>query len=113
MSISVTIDPAVENLAVGLVEATGVTIGESDEQLLAHCREVVQRVAATGPEGGDQRRQSVRQLLRLGGFKPSGATSPRRNICCERPARTDSGRSYSMRLMCSMWSRSRAACRSR
>jgi DNA/RNA-binding domain of Phe-tRNA-synthetase-like protein len=31
---------------------------------------------STGPEGGDTRRQAVRQLLRSGGFKPSGRSKP-------------------------------------
>jgi DNA/RNA-binding domain of Phe-tRNA-synthetase-like protein len=74
--IEVTIDNAVQNLAVGLIEATGVTIGESSPELQAHCDTVAARVRQEDSAGGESRRQAVRALLRAGGFKPAGRSKP-------------------------------------
>jgi DNA/RNA-binding domain of Phe-tRNA-synthetase-like protein len=76
MAIPLTIDPSVEDLAVGLVQVGGVQIAPPGEQLVEHCRAACTAVAAHGPEGGDERRQAVRRLLRRGGFKPSGRNKP-------------------------------------
>ncbi len=76
MGLQVTIDESVRELAVGLVEATGLTIAAADGELVEYCRESVRRTVAEGPQGGDERRQAVRRLLRLGGFKPSGRSKP-------------------------------------
>ncbi|MCU0959249.1 MAG: hypothetical protein MUF48_04025 [Pirellulaceae bacterium] len=70
------IDAAVAELAVGLVEAVGLTIAPPTAALTAECHAHVARVCQTGPEGGDGRRQAVRDLLRAGGFKPSGRNKP-------------------------------------
>ena len=78
--IAVTIDDAVQNLAVGLIEATGVVIGESNAELQAHCDATAARVRQEDSAGGESRRQAVRALLRAGGFKPAGAASRRRSI---------------------------------
>ena len=43
---------------------------------MQHCPAEVEAVVASGPEGGDDRRQAVRRLLRQGGFKPSGRNKP-------------------------------------
>lgn len=76
MDTVLTIDPAVANLRVGLVEARAVTIAEPDPMLLSICHAAVAKFLSQGPEGGDLRRQAVRRLLRLGGFKPSGRNKP-------------------------------------
>ncbi len=76
MTCQLTIDPQVQDLAVGLVEATGVTIAPSAAALTELCRSWVARAAETGPEGGEELRQAVRRLLRAGGFKPSGRNKP-------------------------------------
>ncbi len=91
MSVLVTIDSGVQDLAVGLVEAIGVTIAAAGVDLMEECRQAVARARIEGPEGGDARRQAVRGLLRCGGFKPSGATSRHRSICCVWPASRASG----------------------
>jgi DNA/RNA-binding domain of Phe-tRNA-synthetase-like protein len=72
----VTIDPAVQNLVAGIAEARGVHVEPAAAALRSYCREVVDRTLADGIRGGDARRQSVRQLLRCGGFKPSGRNKP-------------------------------------
>jgi DNA/RNA-binding domain of Phe-tRNA-synthetase-like protein len=72
----VVIDSAVRDLTVGLIEATDIVLAPSDPALIEICRSAVAAVMSTGPEGGDTRRQAVRQLLRYGGFKPSGRSKP-------------------------------------
>ena len=64
MACQLTIDSEVQDLAVGLVEATGVTIAPPDAALTEHCRSRVARAVEVGPEGGDERRQAVRRMLR-------------------------------------------------
>lgn len=71
-----TIDPQVQNLAVGLIEAQGVAIRPPEPAQVHECQRDVKGVIENGPEGGDERRQAVRTLLRLGGFKPSGRNKP-------------------------------------
>ncbi len=76
MPCQVAIDSAVRDLTVGLIEATNMVLAPSDPALIEVCRTAVASTVATGPEGGDTRRQAVRQLLRYGGFKPSGRSKP-------------------------------------
>jgi DNA/RNA-binding domain of Phe-tRNA-synthetase-like protein len=73
---TVTIHEDVVGLAVALVEATEVRIGPADQTLQQICRDAAARVAADGPAGGDARRTAVRDLLRYGGYKPSGRSKP-------------------------------------
>jgi DNA/RNA-binding domain of Phe-tRNA-synthetase-like protein len=74
--LDLTIDSAVQNLAVGYVEAHDIHIRSAEAPLRDFCREVAERTLAHGMRGGDARRQAVRQLLRCGGFKPSGRNKP-------------------------------------
>ncbi len=76
MTIRVAIESAVGDLAVGLIEASQLVLAPSDPELVASCRSAVKDFQVTGPEGDDERRQAVRQLLRRGGFKPSGRSKP-------------------------------------
>lgn len=76
MTLQVSIDAAVTDLAVGLVEAIDLTIAPPTADLTAECLALVAQVRQAGPEGGDARRQAVRRLLRAGGFKPSGRNKP-------------------------------------
>ncbi len=76
MTCHVTVDPSVADLALGLVEATEVTIAPAEPALTEYCRSWVTRIGQSQPEGGDDRRQAVRRLLRAGGFKPSGRNKP-------------------------------------
>ncbi len=71
-----TIDARVKDLLVGLVEAGGMRIAASPPELVAYCSQSVRLAVQEGPEGADERRQAVRQLLRWGGFKPSGRSKP-------------------------------------
>jgi DNA/RNA-binding domain of Phe-tRNA-synthetase-like protein len=74
--VEVNIQEDVADLAVALVEATGVHIAPSDDELRRACEEAAATVVAEGPAGGDARRQAVRDLLRRGGYKPSGRSKP-------------------------------------
>jgi DNA/RNA-binding domain of Phe-tRNA-synthetase-like protein len=76
MTLRLTIDPAIVDLALGLVEASDITIAHSDAALTDYCQSWVARVMETEPEGGDDRRQAVRRMLRAGGFRPSGRNKP-------------------------------------
>ena len=76
MAIRLAIDAAVQDLAVGLVEAKGLRIAESSGELGAFCRSAVEQVSRQGVAGGDERRDAVRRLLRHGGFKPAGRSKP-------------------------------------
>jgi DNA/RNA-binding domain of Phe-tRNA-synthetase-like protein len=76
MAIRLTIDAAVQDLAVGLIDAKGVTIAEPSDELRQYCRRQVDQVAQSGTVGGDERRDAVRRLLRHGGFKPAGRNKP-------------------------------------
>lgn len=76
MDVKLTIAEDVRDLAVGVVTVSGARIEESDSALLEHCDAAVRRVLSDGADGGDARRAAVRQLLRHGGFKPSGRNKP-------------------------------------
>ncbi len=76
MTVQLTIDPTVVDLAVGLVEASDMTIAPPAAALTEYCQACVARVRESEPEGGGPRRQAVRSLLRAGGFKPSGRNKP-------------------------------------
>jgi DNA/RNA-binding domain of Phe-tRNA-synthetase-like protein len=71
--VTIQIDDSVANLAVAVVQAEGVTIETSSAELRAYCDEATRSAAKNDQE---QRRQAVRALLRLGGFKPSGRSKP-------------------------------------
>ncbi len=76
MGIRLAMDPAVQDLAVGLVDAKGMRIADPSTELREHCMEEVGRIAQAGMTGGDDRRDAVRRLLRHGGFKPAGRNKP-------------------------------------
>lgn len=59
-------------LLVGLVFVEGLNVGPAPEELRAWCDEVM-RTAADPPEAT---RQAIRQLLKRGGFKPTGRNKP-------------------------------------
>jgi DNA/RNA-binding domain of Phe-tRNA-synthetase-like protein len=70
-----TIDGEVQDLALGLVEVSGAFIGPAGDELRRYCGRVVM-AARENADAGEPRRQAVRQLLRYGGFKPSGRSKP-------------------------------------
>jgi DNA/RNA-binding domain of Phe-tRNA-synthetase-like protein len=74
--LELTIDGQISGLAIALVEARGLRIGESPAALKDYCAEVARRVASAGLAGGEGRRSAVRELLRRGGFKPAGRSKP-------------------------------------
>ena len=63
-------------LRAGLVQATDVKVADSPPELLTHAQQIVQRTLESGLAGGDARRMGIRELLRAGGFKPSGRNKP-------------------------------------
>jgi DNA/RNA-binding domain of Phe-tRNA-synthetase-like protein len=69
------IDKAVTNLTVA-VAAAEVRIAAADDSLQNQALEVAKRTAREGLRGGETRRTAVRQLLRAGGFRPSGRNKP-------------------------------------
>lgn len=71
--IDLSIDRSVRGLILGLVLAEGVSIEAAPSELRGHCDEVAHRAAANDRP---QRRLEVRNLLRMGGFKPSGRSKP-------------------------------------
>jgi DNA/RNA-binding domain of Phe-tRNA-synthetase-like protein len=74
--IQIEIDQTVSNLAIGVVEAGGLTIGPPGDDLREYCADAARQVAANGSAGGETRRQAIRALLRAGGFKPAGRNKP-------------------------------------
>lgn len=60
----------------GLVQATETRVTDSPPELLAQARQVAERTLKSGLPGGDRRRTAIRELLRAGGFKPSGRNKP-------------------------------------
>jgi DNA/RNA-binding domain of Phe-tRNA-synthetase-like protein len=76
VAFELSVDPCVRDLALGLVEVAGATIGPGGAEQRAACEQAVKRVAAEDMAGGESRRAAVRQLLRYGGFKPSGRSKP-------------------------------------
>lgn len=73
---TVTVCEDVVGLAVALVEAHEVRIGPADQMLQQICLDAAAQVAAADSQGGDARRTAVRNLLRHGGYKPSGRSKP-------------------------------------
>ena len=76
MPVTLTVDSQVQDLAVGLVEATGIQIGAASEPLRQYAAQVAERVRQQGLRGGDERRTAVRRLLRAGGYRPAGRNKP-------------------------------------
>lgn len=72
----VSIDLGVVDLAVVLVEARGVQLDAAGPELRQTCDEASAAASTGGSAGGDGRRQAVRDLLRRGGYKPSGRSKP-------------------------------------
>src|SRR5262245_16648493 len=61
-----------QGLAVGVIAATGVTVGPSPVDL----RGVIEACIGAKGFASEARRTAVRDLLRRGGFKPSGRNKP-------------------------------------
>lgn len=70
------IEEKIQGLRLAWVEAKGVSLGPAPTALQERCEEVAQSVLQEGLPGGDQRRGAIRDLLRQGGFKPSGRSKP-------------------------------------
>jgi DNA/RNA-binding domain of Phe-tRNA-synthetase-like protein len=76
MVVEITVDSKVSGLALALVEAADVKIGDACSDLRAYSNEVAAQVRRNGLPGGEERRSAVRELLRCGGFKPAGRSKP-------------------------------------
>jgi DNA/RNA-binding domain of Phe-tRNA-synthetase-like protein len=66
----------IPQLLVAVVEAEDVVIQAASDELRRVCEDAVRRVLTGGMAGGEPRRRAVRDLLRSGGFKPSGRSKP-------------------------------------
>lgn len=74
--IELKIECEIPDLSVALVELCDIKVEPTPEDMIAHIRNVVEVVAKEGIPGGELRRQAIRDLLRSGGFKPSGRSKP-------------------------------------
>src|SRR5687768_8683584 len=74
--IQIEIDSSVRDLCVGVVMARSVAIVPAGDDLRTACEQKTKHVREQGMEGGEQRREAVRQMIRAGGFKPSGRNKP-------------------------------------
>lgn len=72
----VSIAPEVKQLRLAIVEGFGLDVKPSRVEWRDYARPLVEQVKTNGPAGGQPRRDAVRQLLRFGGFKPSGRSKP-------------------------------------
>jgi DNA/RNA-binding domain of Phe-tRNA-synthetase-like protein len=63
-------------LRAGLVQATNAQVADSPPELRTRAQQVVSQTLESGLPGGDRRRTAIRELLRAGGFKPSGRNKP-------------------------------------
>jgi DNA/RNA-binding domain of Phe-tRNA-synthetase-like protein len=66
----------IPKLMAAIVEASGVQIAAAGAELTEYCTAAAREAAAHGLAGGDLRRNAIRELLRGGGFKPSGRSKP-------------------------------------
>ncbi len=66
----------VPGLALAIVELHGVKVGPSCEELREQCDEAVRVVVENGWPNMEVRKKEIRQLLRTGGYKPSGRNKP-------------------------------------
>jgi DNA/RNA-binding domain of Phe-tRNA-synthetase-like protein len=63
-------------LSLGVVEVSGGTVGPASAELTELAAQLAVRVGAGDYEIPEDRRRAVRQLLKLGGFSPSGRNRP-------------------------------------
>jgi len=75
------------DLLVGIVEAHGVTISDSDDALRAQLESLVAMRSASWPP--DDVKKGIRDLLRRGGYKPAGRGKPASEYLAGAAARGD------------------------
>ena len=77
MAFHLSVDPALDALAIAAIEFTGVAVSESSIELRAWCHQIATDVAARADSVADESlRQAVRAMLRYGKFKASGRSKP-------------------------------------
>jgi DNA/RNA-binding domain of Phe-tRNA-synthetase-like protein len=74
--LNVRIDVAVHDLRVAIIVVHSASVVPTSIPELAHLTELKQVVANSGPQGGEARRNAVRDLLRRGGYRPAGRNKP-------------------------------------
>lgn len=74
--LQVQIDAAVQNLRVAILCVRTASIGPAPDPELPHLTKLKRAVAEHGVQGGESRRTAVRDLLRLGGYRPAGRNKP-------------------------------------
>jgi DNA/RNA-binding domain of Phe-tRNA-synthetase-like protein len=87
-TVAVRVEVADPDLVVGIVEARGATIGPSSPELAASIDAEIEKFAAGGavPE---RVRTAVRDLLRRGGYKPTGRGKPASEYLAQAAARRE------------------------
>ena len=73
---TLTIAEQIPGLRVGWVAAENAVIRPAGADLRQACEAAAEAARASGLAGGEPRRQAIRDLLRSGGFKPSGRSKP-------------------------------------
>ena len=63
-------------LKLGVIEVEGGTVRDSGKELRERCAGLVEQVTVEGYEIPEDKRRAVRQLLKIGGFSPSGRNRP-------------------------------------
>ncbi len=77
MAFHLTVDPALEVLAIAAIEFTRVAVTESSAELRTWCNRIAAEVVArTGSDEDETLRQAIRAMLRYGKFKASGRSKP-------------------------------------
>jgi DNA/RNA-binding domain of Phe-tRNA-synthetase-like protein len=75
-TLQVQIDAAVQNLRVAILCFDSASIGPASDPELPHLTKLKRAVTDNGVQGGESRRTAVRDLLRLGGYRPAGRNKP-------------------------------------
>lgn len=77
MTIKIAVASELNDLHLGIVEATDLGVRESNADLLEYCSDVAERVRAVAETDERQLQyQQIRQLLRFGKFKATGRSKP-------------------------------------
>jgi len=63
-------------LRLGVVETSGGTVGPARDELVHIAAELARRIGGESYEIPEDKRRAVRQLLKLGGFSPTGRNRP-------------------------------------
>ena len=103
MTVPLRIDADAPDLLLGVVEASGVTVGPSPPALAAEIDELLAQRAA-GAAVPEALRTAVRDLLRRGGYKPTGRGKPASEFLAQAAARGEFPRISNVVDVCNLLS---------